>query len=70
MPLADRTSLFNHAIGKQLQRVWHGETEGRGGLEIDNKLVSERELNRQITWARAPQYPINRTLPTAPARAD
>jgi hypothetical protein len=26
VPLADRTSLFNHAIGEQLQRVWHGKT--------------------------------------------
>jgi len=26
VPLADRTSLFNHAIGEQLQQVWYGET--------------------------------------------
>ena len=53
VPLADTASLFNHAVGEQLQRVGHRETEGCGGLEIDDKLVSERELNRQIAWARA-----------------
>jgi hypothetical protein len=41
-----------------LQRVGHGEAEGCGGFEIDDKLVSERELNRQIA-ACAPQDPIN-----------
>ena len=51
--------LFNHPVGEQLQRVGHGETEGCSGLVIDDKLVSERELNRQIAWARAPQYPVN-----------
>ena len=54
-----RPSLFNHAVGEQLQRVGHSETEGCRGLEIDDKFVSERELNRQIAWARAPQYPVN-----------
>src|SRR5262249_43466521 len=51
--------LFNHAVGEQLQRVGHGKTEGCGGFEIDDKLVSQRELNGQIAWARAPQNPVN-----------
>jgi hypothetical protein len=33
--------------------------EGCRGLEIDDKLVSERELNRQIAWACAAQNPVN-----------
>ena len=51
--------LFNHAVGEQLQRVGHGKTEGCGGFEIDDKLVSQRELNGQIAWACAPQNPVN-----------
>src|ERR1700736_974807 len=64
LPLPDfcgaaKNGLFNHAVGEQLQRVGHGETKSCCGLEIDDKLVSERELNRQIAWVRAAQYFVN-----------
>src|SRR6478672_8377808 len=56
---SDCAASLDHPIGEQLQRVGHGEAKGCGGFEIDDKLVSERELNRQITWACAPQDPID-----------
>jgi hypothetical protein len=31
--------LFDHPVGEQLQRIGHGEAEGCGGFEIDDKLV-------------------------------
>jgi hypothetical protein len=46
---------FNHLVGEQLKGVGHGEAEGRGGLEINDEFVFERELNRQIARICASQ---------------
>ena len=46
---------FNHLVGEQLKGVGHGEAEGRGGLEINDEFVFERELNWQIARICASQ---------------
>jgi hypothetical protein len=33
---AANCSLFDHPIGAGLQRLWHGQTKGFGGLEINS----------------------------------
>jgi hypothetical protein len=46
---------FNHLVGEQLKGVGHREAEGRGGLEINDEFVFERELNWQIARICASQ---------------
>jgi hypothetical protein len=46
---------FNHLVGEQLKGVGHHEAEGRGGLEINDEFVFERELNWQIARICASQ---------------
>ena len=46
---------FNHLVGEQLKGVRHREAEGRGGLEINDEFVFERELNWQIARICASQ---------------
>jgi hypothetical protein len=36
VPRAEVGHLFDHLVGQQLERVRHGETEGGGGLEIND----------------------------------
>ena len=45
---AANCSLFDHLIGTSLQRLWHGQTEGFGGLEINGEFVLGGSLNRKI----------------------
>jgi hypothetical protein len=73
LPAIERTALRKHAAKRggaariysirlsasSCSELGTARPRGCGGLEIDDKLVSERELNRQIAWARAPQYPVN-----------
>jgi hypothetical protein len=46
---------FNHLVGEQLKGVGHREAESRGGLEINDEFVFERELNWQIARICASQ---------------
>jgi hypothetical protein len=52
VPLADMrkqaASLFDHLVGKQLDRRRHVEPQCLGGLHIDDKLEFGRLLDRQI----------------------
>jgi hypothetical protein len=43
-----KSSLFDHLVGEQLERVGYSEAEGCGGLEINDEFVFERELHWQI----------------------
>ena len=45
---AANCTLFDHLIGTSLQRLWHGQTECFGGLEINGKFVLVGSLNRKI----------------------
>src|ERR1035437_3457723 len=51
--------LFDHLVGQQLERARHGETEGSGGLEINDEFVFERELDGQIARICASQNLVN-----------
>jgi hypothetical protein len=42
------TSLFDHLIGAGKQRWRHSQTEGLGGLEVDDELELGRQFNRQV----------------------
>ena len=46
--LQQRTSLFDHLIGRRKQFVWDGESERFGGLEIDDQLILCRQLHGEI----------------------
>src|SRR5262245_134597 len=39
---------FDHLVGAGENRVWHGQAEGLGGLEIDDELEPGRQLDRQL----------------------
>ena len=45
---AANCTLFDHLIGTSLQRLWHGQTECFGGLEINGEFVLVGSLNRKI----------------------
>jgi hypothetical protein len=45
--------LFNHLVGAQKDRFWHGEAERFRGLKIDNQLELCRLFHRQVSWTRA-----------------
>ena len=51
--------LFDHIICNREQRVWHGETERLGGLEIDDALELGRLLHRQVGWIGAAQDTVD-----------
>jgi len=38
MKHSNRRQLFNHLIGAQQNRQWHGETERLGGLAVQDHL--------------------------------
>ena len=59
VPTAEVATLFDHLVGQQLERVRHGEAEDGGGLEINDQLVFERELNGQIARICASQNLVN-----------
>jgi len=40
--------LFDDLVSTAKQRLWHGETERLGGLEIDDQLERGGLLDRQI----------------------
>src|SRR3954447_23143528 len=40
--------LFDKLVGCDQKSLGHGETEGLGGLEIDDELVLERGLDRKL----------------------
>jgi len=41
-------SLFDHLVGGGEQRLWNGESERFGGLEIENQLEFGRLYDRKI----------------------
>jgi hypothetical protein len=43
-----RAASFDDFVGADEDRLWHGEAERLGGLEIDNQLECGRLLDRQI----------------------
>jgi hypothetical protein len=53
------SGLFDDIVGEQSERVGHGEAKGRGGLEIDDEFVFERELDWQIARICASQNLVN-----------
>jgi hypothetical protein len=59
LPRAEVGDLFDYLVGQQLERGRHGEAEGAGGLEVNDQLVFERELNGQIARICASQNLIN-----------
>src|SRR6516164_4687989 len=56
---AANCSLFDHLIGTSLQRLWHGQTEGFGGLEINGEFVLGGSLNRKIGRFLTPKNAID-----------
>ena len=40
--------LFDHLVGAGKQRRRHGEAEGLGSLQVDDRLVLGRRLHRQV----------------------
>src|SRR2546430_5855714 len=45
-----RQPLLDHLVGALLDRHRNLEAECLGGLEIDDKLIFDRHLHRQIGW--------------------
>ena len=60
----DRASLrlahsIDHLVGAQEDRLWNGETECLGGLQIDADVETPRLLERQVRRFRPLQKAIN-----------
>src|SRR5262249_55760329 len=47
-PKADWPPSLDHLVGAREQCGRHGEAEGIGGLEIDDKLILRRRLHRHV----------------------
>lgn len=57
---AQQTAMsFDHLVGRDQQRVRHGEAHRHGGLHVDNQLDLGRRLHRQITRFLSPQNAID-----------
>ena len=48
VPIADIGDLFDHLVGAALHRLWHGNAERLGGLEIDDQLDFRWLLDWQV----------------------
>jgi len=44
----DPADSFDHLVGAREERLWHGEAERLGGLEIDDQLDPGALVDRQI----------------------
>src|SRR5215510_2475172 len=54
-----RTRLLDDLIGPQKDRLWNGEAERLGCIEIDNELKFGRLLHRQISRLGTLQYLVH-----------
>ena len=45
---AANCSLFDHFVGAADHRLWHGNAERLGGLEVDDQLIPGRRLDRKV----------------------
>ena len=48
VPIADIRHLFDHLVGATLYRLWHGNAERLGGLEVDHQLDFRCLLDWQV----------------------
>jgi hypothetical protein len=57
--------LLNHLVGRGADQRRHRQPKRLGRPEIDNQLDSDRLLDRQIGWLRAPEdlSGVNAELP-------
>jgi hypothetical protein len=46
-------SYFDYLVGDLLEKRWHLEAQGLGGLQIDHQLELGRALYRQLAWFSA-----------------
>ena len=58
-PIADMRSLLDDLVSSQEERLWDGEAECFGSLEIDDELKLGRVLHRQVGRLSAAEYAVD-----------
>jgi hypothetical protein len=54
-----QTGLFDQLVGASLKRQWYGNSERPSGLEVNNEIEFDRNLDRQVRWFGTSQDAIH-----------